>query len=115
MTMKKIIPLIVVLALATAAGTYGYQLWQTSEHEATSGALRLHGNIDLRDAQLAFFGQERIASLLVEEVRDADVLQHVEIAVDRALRHAELLREPRGVPGFAGLHEGDDAQQPMDA
>ena len=64
--MKKFLLIVVVLALGGAAGIFGYQRL-LAQRAPAAGTLRLHGNVDLRDAQLAFFGQERIASVLVEE------------------------------------------------
>lgn len=64
---KKLLLLLLLLALGVAVGVVGYRRVLLREHAAANGALRLHGNVDLRDAQLAFFGQERIASVLVQE------------------------------------------------
>ncbi len=65
--MKKILILIPVLAVGVVIGILGHQRSVARDRAAAVGTLRLHGNVDLRDAQLAFFGQERIATVLVEE------------------------------------------------
>lgn len=65
--MKKVMLLLLLLGLGAAGGVLGYQRVLARDRAAAVGALRLHGNIDLRDAQLAFFGSERIDRLLVEE------------------------------------------------
>jgi HlyD family secretion protein len=58
----------VILALAAVGATGGYLIWPRGPTDAAAGGLlRLHGNVELRDLQLAFFGQERIAEVLVEE------------------------------------------------
>jgi HlyD family secretion protein len=64
--MKKLVFVIVLLALGIAAGVLGTRKFLSAEPPA-GGALRVHGNVDLRDAQLAFFDEERVAEVLVEE------------------------------------------------
>lgn len=57
---------IIVLALAAAGLVVGVIWWRA--HRATAaGELVLHGNVDLRQVELAFNNSERIASVLVEE------------------------------------------------
>lgn len=65
--MKQFVILLLVLGLGAAAGVFGYRRWQNRAVPASPGTLRLFGNVDVRDAQLAFFGQERIDKVLVEE------------------------------------------------
>ena len=65
--MKKLIPMVLLVLVGGALGVLGYQRVLAREQAAAVGALRLHGNVDLRDAQLAFFNTERIAQVLVEE------------------------------------------------
>jgi len=65
--MKKIVVVVLLVALGAAAGVVGYHRYLDREREAAVGALRIFGNVDIRDAQLAFFGQESIAEVLVEE------------------------------------------------
>ncbi len=73
--MRKLVLVAGLLILGAAAGVLGYQRMLARERKAAAGALRIHGNIDIRDAQLAFFGQERIASVLVEEGDHVDAGQ----------------------------------------
>ena len=65
--MKKIVPVVLLLVVGAGAGIVGYRRYLASEHAAAVGVLRIHGNVDIRDAQLAFFGQEHIEKVLVEE------------------------------------------------
>lgn len=65
--MKKVVLMLLLIALGVAAGVVGYERYLGGRREAGAGELRLFGNVDIRDAQLAFFGQERIAEVLVEE------------------------------------------------
>ncbi len=70
--MKKILPLILVLALAVG----GYFWWQNGR-VAPSGDLTLYGHVDIRQVALAFDGSGRITELAVEEgdlVRAGDVI-----------------------------------------
>jgi len=65
--MKKIVVVVLLVAVGAAAGMVGYRRYLDRERAAAVGALRIFGNVDIRDAQLAFFGQESIAEVLVEE------------------------------------------------
>lgn len=84
--MKRILVVVLLLGLGAAAGVLVYQKLLANRRDAAVGALRLHGNIDVRDAQLAFFGQERIARVLVEEG------DHVEAGQLLATLHTERLQ-----------------------
>jgi HlyD family secretion protein len=57
---------IIVLALAAAILAAGFAWWR-AHRATTAGELVLHGNVDLRQVELAFNNSERIASVLVEE------------------------------------------------
>jgi len=61
---KRLFIFFVVVALA-GAGSY-FWLLQPSD-DADNGQLALYGNIDIREAQLAFNGNEHIAQILVQE------------------------------------------------
>ncbi len=60
--LKIVIPILLLAGLA-AAGTW----WWQADENAGETAIRLYGNIDMRDAALAFNDQERISQILVEE------------------------------------------------
>jgi len=62
--MKKVF-ILVVLLLAIAAG--GWYVWQQEKQQADPLNLTLYGNVDIREAQLAFNGSEHIDKMLVEE------------------------------------------------
>lgn len=62
--MKKIF-ILVILLLAIAAG--GWYVWQQEKQQTDPLNLTLYGNIDIREAQLAFNGSEHIDKMLVEE------------------------------------------------
>lgn len=55
----------VVLGLAAGGGFFGYREWQS--RQKADGQLVLYGNIDVREADLAFNIGGRIAEMLVEE------------------------------------------------
>jgi HlyD family secretion protein len=65
--MKKVILPLVLIGIGGAAGVVVYRHWLKRERDALNGALRLYGTVDVRDAQLAFNGSERIERVLVEE------------------------------------------------
>ena len=60
---KRLILLLVVAALAAG----GYWWWQLHRAPVDSRHLTLYGNIDIREAQLAFNGNEHIRKILVQE------------------------------------------------
>jgi HlyD family secretion protein len=65
--MKKRIFLLVILIAAVAAGVYANRWFQQKTHPDDNGRLHIYGTIEIRDANLAFNEQERVAAVLVEE------------------------------------------------
>ncbi len=65
MTVKKPL-LIIVLLLAVAAGGTAW-LRHSYENGAATDSLVLHGNVDIREVELAFNGSERIATMRARE------------------------------------------------
>jgi len=64
MKKKILIPVVIIVVLASAA--WGLWGWLKSE-EDTSSILTLYGNIEIRDAKLAFAEQEIVAEVAVNE------------------------------------------------
>jgi HlyD family secretion protein len=65
--MKRILKKVIPAAILIAIGVLGaWWLFKMEEHKSEA-ELTLYGNIDIRDVQLAFNEQERIAEVLVEE------------------------------------------------
>jgi len=62
--MKKVIVIVVIVGVITALGVTWFRHRRDS---LTASELVLHGNIDLRQVDLAFNGSQRIAAVLVEE------------------------------------------------
>ena len=61
-------PVIVgLLVLAAIAVSFGLGWWWTAAHHPSSEELTLFGNIDLRQIELPFNGNERISQVLVQE------------------------------------------------
>ena len=58
---------IIILLLVVGGLAAGFWFWQHREQGAPGEQLMLFGNVDIRQVQLAFNGNERIAALLVEE------------------------------------------------
>lgn len=58
--------LVVILLVIIAVGV-GVWLWQLHQNEKSGAELVLYGNVDIRQVQLAFNGNERIATILVKE------------------------------------------------
>jgi HlyD family secretion protein len=65
--MKKRIFLLVILVAAVAAGVYGKRWYDQKNNPDGNGGLHIYGTIEIRDANLAFNEQERLAAVLVEE------------------------------------------------
>ena len=65
--MKRVVLVVVLLVVGALVGVVAYRRVLANERAAATGELRLHGNVELRDAQLAFFSQELVATVLVEE------------------------------------------------
>ncbi|MCA8941649.1 MAG: efflux RND transporter periplasmic adaptor subunit [Planctomycetes bacterium] len=65
--MKKVLILVVILAIGGVLGVVGYQRYLQRERDDANGALRLFGNVDIRDAALSFHDPERLATVQVEE------------------------------------------------
>jgi HlyD family secretion protein len=60
--MKRILIIVVFLAILTGGGAY----WYLHDRNGSGGVV-LYGNIDFRQVDLAFNGSERVAEVLVEE------------------------------------------------
>ncbi len=63
--MNKKFLIVPVLVLAAAAG--GYYYWQQQRLVDEQGRLTLYGNVDIREAQLAFNSSEHVDTILVQE------------------------------------------------
>ncbi len=61
---KRRLIIVLVIAVAVIAGVW---LWKSLEHVSPATELVLHGNVDIRQVQLAFNGSERIVKMLVQE------------------------------------------------
>ena len=75
---KKIIRISVPLIIVVAAG--GFWWWNLHRNPAQSRQLALYGNVDIREVDLAFNGNQRIASIFVKEgdaVKTGDVLMQI--------------------------------------
>ena len=90
--MKKVLWFVALLALVGTVAWFGHERSLAAQSEEESGELRLFGKVDIRDAQLAFFGQERIAEVLVEEGQAVEAGQPL-----ARLRTQRLLAERAGL------------------
>jgi HlyD family secretion protein len=71
---KFLLPLLVILI---AAATAGYLFWHHTDSNNAANTLTLHGNVDIRQVQLAFNGSERISDMRFQEgdnVKKGDLL-----------------------------------------
>jgi len=89
---KKILVLLLVLGAAAAAG---YLWWRDAEQETATDRLTLYGNVDIREAQLAFAETEHIEAILVQEgdrVTKGQVLARLHRArLEQAVAEAEAM------------------------
>jgi len=58
---------LLIIVVSVGAGTLFYFRWWRVQSEQGADTLTLYGNIDIREAQLAFFEAEQIEAVLVEE------------------------------------------------
>lgn len=65
--MKKRILLLLILVAAVAAAVFGQRWYQHKTHRDGVDRLHIYGSIEIRDANLAFNEQARVAEVLVEE------------------------------------------------
>jgi HlyD family secretion protein len=87
---KKILVLLLVIGAMTVGG---YLWWRNAEQEAANDRLTLYGNVDIREAQLAFAETEHIEEILVQEgdrVTKGQVLARLHHArLEQAVAEAE--------------------------
>ena len=83
--MKKVFILLIIILFIASAGWYGWNRWQLSKLPENENELTLYGNIDIREAQLAFNGSEHIDKMLIEEG------DHVKAGQLLATLHTDLL------------------------
>lgn len=81
--MNKKLILIIIVLIAIVTASYYYFI---NNSEEGSSVLRLYGNVDIREVQLAFNGSEHISQLLVEEGESVKKGQLL------AVLHSEILQ-----------------------
>jgi HlyD family secretion protein len=87
--MKKIVPVVVLVALAAAGAWW----WQRDRVESRSDVLVLHGNVDIRQVELAFNSAGRIEQVLVREGDRVEKGQLLAVLDSRRLERAVQLAE----------------------
>lgn len=60
-------PVLILIPLLLAAGIGGWYWWQGRAPAGAAERLRLYGNVDIREASLAFNGSEHITTIAVRE------------------------------------------------
>jgi HlyD family secretion protein len=88
---KRIFTVIVIALIAASA----VLLWRSMRHRPSGDEITLHGNVDIREVDLAFNATERIGSVLVEEgdrVKAGQLLSTLDMA---RLRHEVLSADAR--------------------
>ncbi|MBI5551472.1 MAG: HlyD family efflux transporter periplasmic adaptor subunit [Desulfobacterales bacterium] len=99
--MKRKLRIILPMLVLIGIGTLTLRHFLNVEEKNAKTHLNLYGNVDIRTAQLAFFEQERIAQVLVEEgdpVTAGQTLatlqtQRLEAQTDQAQSQADALQE----------------------
>jgi HlyD family secretion protein len=87
---KRIFAVCVIALMATA-----FFVWRSMRHRPPENEIILHGNVDIREVDLAFNATERIGRVLVEEgdeVKAAQLLSTLDMA---RLRHEVLSADAR--------------------
>ena len=112
---KKLFALVIVLLVAALAGT---AFWWYQKQNVETGNLTLYGNVEVRDALLAFNEQEIIAEVLVEEGdsvhagQDLAILRSQKITAQLAEAQAQLEAQAQIV---RRLENGSRTQEIMQA
>ena len=83
---KLFLPVALIVVLAGLAGGGWY--WYERHNGAVSDLLVLHGNVDIREVQLAFNASDRIERILVREGDRVSAGQLLALLDSRRLRHA---------------------------
>jgi len=63
---SKVRRLVITVILVVGFG-FSFWYWQSNQNYQTTFSLSLHGNMDIREVQLAFNGRDRITNMFVEE------------------------------------------------
>ncbi len=90
--MKRVIFLVIVIVAAAVGGALLYGWWTGWGARSEARTITVYGNIEIRDVQLAFNGEEHVAEVLVEEgdfVKPGQLLarlqtDRLEAQIDRA-------------------------------
>ncbi len=86
--MKAKVLLAAALVLLVAGISGGGWWWYQRQHRGASDALVLHGNVDIREVQLAFNASDRIEQILVREGQRVTAGQLLAVLDSRRLGHA---------------------------
>ena len=86
----RIVPFVVIAALAAGGGAWW---WQQERAQPESGALVLHGNVDIRQVELAFNASGRIERELVHEGDRVEKGQLLAVLDTRRLERAVQLAQ----------------------
>ncbi len=109
--MKALRILLIVLGVAGIGGG-GVWAWRTYEQANTDGPLRLYGNVDIRQVDLAFNAEGKIADIPVEEgdrVGEGELLARLDSAI---YEHAVTAAEARLAESEARLAELEAGSRP---
>ena len=98
---KRIKVLLPLLLILITAATAGYHFWHRTDSSNDGDTLTLHGNVDIRQVQLAFNGSERISDMRFQEgdrVKKGDLLasldkQRLQHATDQAVARVAAQQE----------------------
>jgi len=88
MTLKKPVKILLPLLLLLGGTVAAYHWWSSRQAEINNTTLTLHGNIDIRQVDLAFNGAERIEQMLVQEGDTVSKGQLLATLDKRRLQHA---------------------------
>jgi membrane fusion protein YbhG len=105
--MKKVLRLLIPL-LILAAGI-GIWQWQGERHDQNHGTLKLYGNVDMREVQLAIDGNGRIAEMLAQEgdkVHKGQLLARLDAARQQAARDRAAAELEAQQAVVARMHAG---------
>ncbi len=85
--------LLVIALIATVAALLAGAWWYERRHAAVNDALALHGNVDIREVQLAFNASDRIEQVFIREGERVRAGQLLAVLDSRKLRQVVLQAE----------------------
>jgi len=104
----------IILILILVAVIAGLRWWLTGEHQAPENLLTLYGNVDIREVDLAFNGNERIATMMAVEGEQVEAGQQLAQLDTQRLQAAVARAEAQVLAQQQLLHILETGSRPQE-